>query len=416
MGRDSYRKGLLIIVFLLASFLLASNFAASYMSVDFPVAEENYLGRYIAERPFNLDFNMTFERAFPLEDGKANITVEILRNGQVVSGYSSTKPLRPFLEKHGVVRNNRYVYMPYYFNFSVSVLGRNITREPVTFNYSVRQVPVEPDPGEGDEQWIIWGRYVSGVTDNYCSGPWDLDESLQAYMCATGGNGGGVYCCDDGDCISVTDPNCNNYPDGSCTPGGPPCPGDNRNGGGVYCCDDGFCIEVEEPDCSSYGDECSLEHPSCPMSFLAGTKISLPFGTKNIESIETGDYVLSFENGEVTSRKVSFALPPHPSDHYYVLRTANREVEVTENHEFFTPNGFRKVSEISEGEEVYVLENGKLSKEEIIFKGIVLGEVDVYDFGVEGTHTYFANGFAVHNQARVTIQRRAPTFAVEGGT
>ena len=33
--------------------------------------------------------------------------------------------------------------------------------------------------------------------------------------------------------------------------------------------------------------------------------------------------------------------------------------------------------------------------------------MDVYDFAVEGTHTYFANGFAVHNQEAINIQRGA---------
>jgi hypothetical protein len=140
------------------------------------------------------------------------------------------------------------------------------------------------------------------------------------------------------------------------------------------------------------------------LSFLAGTKILLPSGTKNIELIKEGDYVLSFENGKIVERRV-YNFISHQSDHYYILRTENREVKVTGNHEFFTPEGFVKVSEINGGEEVYVLEGGELTEEEIIFREFVQGDVEVYDFAVEGTHTYFANGFAVHNQEPITIQR-----------
>ncbi|MEM5871995.1 MAG: Hint domain-containing protein, partial [Candidatus Aenigmatarchaeota archaeon] len=178
---------------------------------------------------------------------------------------------------------------------------------------------------------------------------------------------------------------------------------------------DSTCCKQEEICCPGYG--CSRSG-YCPSSFPASTKIITSYGSKPIETVRAGDEVLSLENGKIVKKKVVGVLGRHKADHYYILQTINRDVKVTGNHEFYTPKGYVKAKDLWPGDEVYVLSNsGKnLEVEKIVFKGLVLGEIEVYDLEVEDTHTYFANGFAVHNEEikSITIQKGA--YTIEGKT
>ncbi|MCD6590609.1 MAG: hypothetical protein J7K72_01410 [Candidatus Aenigmarchaeota archaeon] len=338
------------------------------------------MGLVVAGEPIKKDVNLTFNYPFPLGFGEANITATVTdSSGNVV--FEKTLWLIPFLERWGIVKNKKYVYKPDYFNFSIIVKGANVTYAPKKFEAVVVQRLREPDVNDESDcngKWKIWGRVIKGkeeaqVKDHYCSGPWDFNELGIGYTCSNmagwegSGGGGGETCFGDGE----------------------PCQTNED------CCQGCFCIR----------GTCHCPEPEA--SFLPGTKISLHHGTKNIEFIRTGDKVLSFDNGKIVVKKVSSVRSPIRTDHYYVLRTKNREVEVTENHEFYTPEGFRKVSEINVGDDVYVLEGNKLATEKIIFKKIIHRPVNVYDFEVEGTHTFFANGFAVHNDASVGIIKGA---------
>ncbi len=407
------KRGAVVFLFIILFIFVFANLAKSYVQINFPPGRD--LGRFLQDKPLTADFNITFDYPFPLGPGETTLTTTISGGGFYDEG---TIEVRPLLERYGVVYNGKYVYKPRFFDYDITLTGRNVTYEGIAFGYTITQTRVPPAGLKGDRKWKIQGRWISDsdgdgsdLKNKYCSGPWDFNSDVETgtgYLCDSaghktscgttqnGGNGAETWCCDDGDCISVGESDCSSYPDGSCP--GPTytgCPGYQE----VWCCIGALCAEVQEPDCTNYDGSCDGPGDYCPFSFLPGTRIQLPEGTKNIEDVKKGDEVLSFENGEIVKRKVSLVLPPHESDHYYLLKTENREVKVTGNHEFYVGNNqFRRVEDLEEGDEAYVLVNEELVPEEIVYKEFVEGEADVYDLVVDGTHTFFANGFAVHNR------------------
>ena len=138
------------------------------------------------------------------------------------------------------------------------------------------------------------------------------------------------------------------------------------------------------------------DYPGC---FLAGTKISMAnSSSKKVEDIEIGDRVLSFySKNKLTSASVS-KLFSRLADHYYLLKTENHEINVTEEHPFYIGEEFKRIKEFSIGDKIYVLESGKLVPEKIVHKELIKKQVKIYNFRVEESQTYFANGFAVHNK------------------
>jgi hypothetical protein len=417
----SSKKGLSVVFAVFFSFLLASSIASSaYVPIikfEVPLKDEarRDMGLFIRNASMNVDFNLTFDYPFPLGPGEAMVTAEIVRQGEDQPIQTKTLPLRPFLEKYKIITNGEYVFRPIYFNFSVDARGRNVSYEPITFGYSVSQRLREPYPGEGDSSWKVWGRYVSDqtggttITDAYCSGWWDFVPSGEAWTCNST-MGGSSSNGDNGNCNGQTCTSSDCCVDACCPPAKPNCCDCTTEVQTYMCCyNDQIC------DCANTTSICSTPQASFP----AGTQIKLAAGTKTIETMKAGDEVLSFENGNVVKKKVSYVLPPHKSGHYYVIKTQNREVEVTDNHYFYTSQGFRQVSTLQKGDQVYVLgSDGKMALEEITFSGIIIEDIEVYDFEVEGTHTYFANGFAVHNApvTQISISRGSYTTSADGKT
>ncbi|MEM5871987.1 MAG: Hint domain-containing protein, partial [Candidatus Aenigmatarchaeota archaeon] len=399
---------LIILIFCLCVFsipLIISNSVSAKNGIyipnikfDVPLrTEPNDMGIFVRNSSMNVNFNLTFDYPFPLGENETVITAEIYKLGEEQPIQTKTIDLKPYLKKYKVISSDEnYILKPIYFNISVDVIGYNVSYQPVTFTYTVTQKVREPFLGEADESWKVWGRYISDlsngkfITNNYCSGPWDFEEITKAYMCnnsmiGDGGGGGG---------------------------------GGETN---IWCCANDKCGFLPEVSCDLPIKSCSNDHDctELPQSFSGDTNIILSdFSKKTINMIKPYDEILSFKNGKIVNKKVIFITGPHKSDHYYILQTINREVKVTGNHEFYTPKGYVKAKDLWPGDEVYVLSNsGKnLEVEKIVFKGLVLGEIEVYDFEVEDTHTYFANGFAVHNDkgGEIVIQRGA--YTAEGKT
>ncbi|MFH1237731.1 MAG: Hint domain-containing protein [Candidatus Aenigmatarchaeota archaeon] len=139
-------------------------------------------------------------------------------------------------------------------------------------------------------------------------------------------------------------------------------------------------------------------HNKNPDCFLPGTKILMADGSeKNIEDIKFGDVVMSFEDEKLIPRPVNKIFPTS-KDNYILLKTENHEAKVRGTHKFYVGNGvFKRLNDIVVGDVIYVLENSKLVPEKVISKELKKEAVDVYNFEVAGSHTYIANGFAVHN-------------------
>lgn len=164
--------------------------------------------------------------------------------------------------------------------------------------------------------------------------------------------------------------------------------------------------------------------------FLAGTKIDTPNGDINIEDIKVGDIVYSYDTEtqskvekEVTaidhrhtvgSHKDACLATGKEEAGYFGLAIDDEDIGIkfTPEHPILTKDGWKCLVPIleqepwaSEQEEVKFLNDG----DEILFDGewktidyiqfnSAPEDTPVYNFTVEGTHTYIANKVVVHNK------------------
>jgi hypothetical protein len=144
-------------------------------------------------------------------------------------------------------------------------------------------------------------------------------------------------------------------------------------------------------DGNAYGPDDDESDPGC---FIAGTKIQLPNGIKYIEDIEVGDMVKSFDVGtsSVVNSKVTETFAH--SDRYYMILNGN--IKTTSVHPFYSDGNWIEAGDLSIGDKIlhvdgleHTIETIELSDE----------SVTVYNFEVDGTHNYFAEGYLVHNKA-----------------
>ncbi len=176
-------------------------------------------------------------------------------------------------------------------------------------------------------------------------------------------------------------------------------------------CGDGVCDANE--DCSTCSTDCgTCGTASC---FLAGTLVQTASGGKPIESLRPGDEILSFQGSQMVFTKLRVAytfLQPA----YYVLTTDDGEVKVTGEHRFYVGLGeFKKVRDLAVGDVLYEEVNGHLIPHRLLGSEKVAGTVPVYNLELGEPHTFFANGFAVHN-VKQSDSTASPDSFIGGAT
>jgi intein/homing endonuclease len=139
--------------------------------------------------------------------------------------------------------------------------------------------------------------------------------------------------------------------------------------------------------------------------FVAGTLVQLPNGIKYIEDIEIGDIVKSFDVGtsSIVDSKVTETFVH--SDRYYMI--INGIIKTTSVHPFYSDGNWIEAGDLSIGDKIlhvdgleHTIETIELSDE----------PVTVYNFEVDGTHNYFAEGYLVHNKAPMGMTPMGPTW------
>ena len=154
-------------------------------------------------------------------------------------------------------------------------------------------------------------------------------------------------------------------------------------------------VIVSEPPSSNGGGMMNSMGMSMGMQgcFVAGTLVQLPNGIKYIEDIEIGDIVKSFDVGtsSVVNSKVTETFVH--SDRYYMIINGN--IKTTSVHPFYSDGNWIEAGDLSIGDKIlhvdgleHTIETIELSDE----------PVTVYNFEVDGTHNYFAEGYLVHNK------------------
>jgi hypothetical protein len=166
------------------------------------------------------------------------------------------------------------------------------------------------------------------------------------------------------------------------------------------CFVDGFCDGgagetcFNCPDCACPPGAMCLPNGGCIFSFLPGTMITLSDGSKKpIEKIEVSDRVLAYN--ELT-RKIESSVVAvtrsHGSDGYYII---NNKLKVTSTNPLWISGEWKVPPEIELGdilmrsdrfESVYSIE--------FVDEKVPI----VYNLGILGTHTYFAEDILTHNK------------------
>lgn len=132
--------------------------------------------------------------------------------------------------------------------------------------------------------------------------------------------------------------------------------------------------------------------------FPAGTLIDTPDGPKRIERIEVGDTVTAFNEatGGFEPRQVTRLFKNPMPREMVEVGTRKGTVRCTCNHPFWTKRGWVEARELTGYD--YVHYDGGFRQVEFKWGYDSTDETgSVYNFEVEGLHTYIANGFVVHN-------------------
>lgn len=134
--------------------------------------------------------------------------------------------------------------------------------------------------------------------------------------------------------------------------------------------------------------------------FVPGTLVKTSGGSEKIEDVKVGDKVTSFDDktGEV---KDSIVTDLHQvyRDYYFSLIAGGYNVKVTAEHPFYIGSGqYKEAQDIKTGDILYVDQNNILAPV-IVAENVKINEpTPAYNLTVDNTHTFFANGFAVHNK------------------
>jgi len=151
-----------------------------------------------------------------------------------------------------------------------------------------------------------------------------------------------------------------------------------------------YSLDVEEID--TYFGSDILVH-NLPPCFVGGTQIQMHEGVKSIEEVEIGDIVKSFDVGtsSVVDSKVTKTYVH--TDRYYMILNGN--IKTTSVHPFYIDGKWVEAGDLSIGDKIlhvdgleHTIETIELSDE----------QVTVYNFEVDGTHNYYAEGYLVHNK------------------
>ena len=139
---------------------------------------------------------------------------------------------------------------------------------------------------------------------------------------------------------------------------------------------------------------------SSPYCFVAGTLVQTEDGEKPIEKIEIGDYVWAWDEdtGKTALKPVLETYINETNELIHVF-VNSEEIISTPSHPFYSPvKGWVDAVQLRAGD-ILVLVNGEYVVVEKVQHELLESPIHVYNFNVEGFHTYFVTkaGVLVHN-------------------
>ncbi len=138
--------------------------------------------------------------------------------------------------------------------------------------------------------------------------------------------------------------------------------------------------------------------------FVMGTSVTMSDkAKKNIEDIVVGDFVMTRYGYERVTKVLAI-----PYDGYVYAFNGNGNYFFTPNHPFLSERGWVSLDTEATKKEIPALTVNELKVGDILFTDGVREKIEtlqrqkmkgyVYNIVVEGSHTYYANGYLVHNK------------------
>lgn len=136
------------------------------------------------------------------------------------------------------------------------------------------------------------------------------------------------------------------------------------------------------------------------LCFVAGTLVCIEAGYKAIEEITSGDYVWAWDEktGDVSLKKVVETYINETEEVVHIF-VQGEEIITTPSHPFYSPvKGWTDAVNLRAGD-ILITVNGELVIVEKIQHEILESPITVYNFQVEGYHTYYVSNvnILVHN-------------------
>jgi hypothetical protein len=133
--------------------------------------------------------------------------------------------------------------------------------------------------------------------------------------------------------------------------------------------------------------------------FTLGTPVMTLTGNEPIQNVTNGTIVYSFNaiSGAIMASKVTRTLVEF--DYYiYNITTAFGKVATPADQSFYVGNNtFVRAGDLTVGEEIGIYQNDTIVFTKIRSINVSYAPQLTYNLEVNRTHTFFANGFAVHN-------------------
>ena len=131
--------------------------------------------------------------------------------------------------------------------------------------------------------------------------------------------------------------------------------------------------------------------------FIAGTKVLTKDGPKNIEEVQKGELVWSFDtiNGGVSLKKVNVVVERH-TDKLTIVIVSGDTIFTTPEHPFYVSDNWLKAKDLKHGTILNLFDGNTLT----VVKSYSLDtSVTVYNFEVNDYHNYFVGekSILVHN-------------------
>lgn len=180
-------------------------------------------------------------------------------------------------------------------------------------------------------------------------------------------------------------------------------------GTATFTCSSGSYVEGGGSTCVYKADTCSS---SC---FISGTMVAMSDGTeKAIEKIVSGDIVIGMDG--TTNTVTGVEVPPIGERVLYAFNGGN--FFVTREHPFMLENGqwasinpnateheqpgfekkYGRMKSLVVGDTIILKDNKKMTLATIESRDRYTKTMPVYNLLLDGNHTYYADGFLVHNK------------------